>query len=74
MMIAHAAEANPTCFSDKPLVDLDKTLVPSYIKLVRAFHFRLAMVNGLPSSRDTSTITGVLRSSVLLSSKVTASA
>ncbi|KAF9447040.1 tRNA-dihydrouridine synthase 2 [Macrolepiota fuliginosa MF-IS2] len=33
VMIARAAEANPTCFSDKPLVDLDKTLVPSYFRL-----------------------------------------
>ncbi|KAJ3563572.1 hypothetical protein NP233_g8854 [Leucocoprinus birnbaumii] len=33
VMIARAAEANPTCFSEKPLVDLDKTLVPSYLRL-----------------------------------------
>jgi tRNA-dihydrouridine synthase 2 len=35
VMIARAAEANPTCFSDTPLVDLDKTLVPAYFRLVR---------------------------------------
>jgi len=33
-MVATAAEANPTCFSKEPLEDLEKTLVPSYIRLV----------------------------------------
>ncbi|KAF5352592.1 hypothetical protein D9756_006070 [Leucocoprinus leucothites] len=37
VMIARAAEANPTCFSDTPLVDLDKTLVPSYLRLSKYF-------------------------------------
>ncbi|KXN85685.1 tRNA-dihydrouridine(20) synthase [NAD(P)+] [Leucoagaricus sp. SymC.cos] len=37
VMIARAAEANPTCFSDTPLVDLDKTLVPSYFRLAKHF-------------------------------------
>jgi len=32
-MIATAAEANPTCFSQEPLKDLEKTIVPSYIRL-----------------------------------------
>lgn len=34
-MIATAAEANPTCFSSSPLVDLEETFVPSYLRLVR---------------------------------------
>lgn len=34
-MIATAAEANPTCFSPKPYTDLETTLIPSYIRLVR---------------------------------------
>ncbi|XP_006453990.1 hypothetical protein AGABI2DRAFT_189317 [Agaricus bisporus var. bisporus H97] len=35
VMIARAGEANPTCFSDEPLLDLDKTLLPSYLRLSR---------------------------------------
>ena len=34
-MIATAAEKNPSCFSPKPLVDLEETLVPDYFRLVR---------------------------------------
>lgn len=33
-MIATAAESNPSVFSPTPLVDLESTLVPSYIRLV----------------------------------------
>ncbi|RDX46718.1 FMN-linked oxidoreductase [Lentinus brumalis] len=33
VMIATAAEANPTCFSPTPLKDLELTFVPSYIRL-----------------------------------------
>jgi len=33
VMIATAAEANPTCFSRTPLVDLEKTLIPSYLRV-----------------------------------------
>lgn len=74
MMIARAGEANPTCFSDEPLVDLDKTLLPSYLRLVCVLHSRLAVVNILPLiSQDTSTIIGASQSSALLSSKVAAS-
>ncbi|KAL6307795.1 hypothetical protein BKA93DRAFT_727023 [Sparassis latifolia] len=34
-MIATAAEANPTCFSPAPLVDLENTFIPSYMRLAR---------------------------------------
>lgn len=34
-MIATAAEANPTCFSPTPLADLEQTLIPAYMRLVR---------------------------------------
>ena len=34
VMIATAAEANPTCFSPTPLKDLELTFVPGYIRLV----------------------------------------
>ena len=37
-MIATAAESNPTCFSPIPLVDLESTLLPSYVCLVRISH------------------------------------
>lgn len=37
VMIARSAESNPTCFSTTPLVDLDKTLVPAYLRLVSFF-------------------------------------
>lgn len=33
-MIATAAESNPSCFSPTPLVDLEKTLIPHYVRLV----------------------------------------
>ncbi|KZT02205.1 FMN-linked oxidoreductase [Laetiporus sulphureus 93-53] len=35
VMIATAAEANPTCFSPTPLVDLEKTFIPAYIRLCK---------------------------------------
>ena len=35
VMIATAAESNPTCFDPKPLVDLEGTLLPPYVQLVR---------------------------------------
>ncbi|KAI0063677.1 FMN-linked oxidoreductase [Artomyces pyxidatus] len=35
VMVATAAEANPTIFSPTPLADLETTLIPSYIRLVR---------------------------------------
>ena len=34
VMIATAAESNPTCFSSTPLVDVESTLIPSYLRLV----------------------------------------
>ncbi|KAF8899236.1 hypothetical protein BD779DRAFT_1432038 [Infundibulicybe gibba] len=33
VMIARAAEANPSCFSRTPLQDVEKTLAPAYIRL-----------------------------------------
>ncbi|KAF5377141.1 hypothetical protein D9757_008797 [Collybiopsis confluens] len=35
VMIARAAEANPTCLSTTPLVDIHQTLVPSYLRLCK---------------------------------------
>ncbi|KIO06985.1 hypothetical protein M404DRAFT_137681 [Pisolithus tinctorius Marx 270] len=35
VMIATAAEANPSCFSSTPLQDLGATLIPSYLRLCR---------------------------------------
>lgn len=34
VMIATAAESNPTCFSSTPLMDVETTLIPSYLRLV----------------------------------------
>ncbi|KAG6333148.1 hypothetical protein ID866_5944 [Astraeus odoratus] len=36
VMIATAAEANPSCFSSIPLQDVESTLIPSYLRLVGA--------------------------------------
>ena len=36
VMIATAAEANPSCFSPTPLVDVHRTLVPTYLRVVSA--------------------------------------
>ncbi|PCH34386.1 FMN-linked oxidoreductase [Wolfiporia cocos MD-104 SS10] len=35
VMIATAAESNPTCFSPTPLVDLEQTFIPQYIRLCK---------------------------------------
>jgi len=35
VMIATAAEANPSCFSSTPLVDVHRTLIPSYLRISR---------------------------------------
>ncbi|KAF9027797.1 hypothetical protein BDP27DRAFT_1437062 [Rhodocollybia butyracea] len=35
VMIARAAESNPSCFSKTPLTDVHETLVPSYLRLSR---------------------------------------
>ncbi|GJJ11883.1 hypothetical protein Clacol_006121 [Clathrus columnatus] len=35
IMIATAAESNPTCFDPNPLTDLEHTLLPSYVQLAR---------------------------------------
>ncbi|KAF8167547.1 hypothetical protein B0H34DRAFT_645767 [Crassisporium funariophilum] len=34
VMIARGAESNPSCFSSNPLKDVEKTLVPAYLRLV----------------------------------------
>jgi tRNA-dihydrouridine synthase 2 len=34
VMIATAAESNPTVFSPTPLIDVERTLIPAYIRLV----------------------------------------
>lgn len=34
VMIARAAETNPSCFSGEPLADIEETLVPGYLRLV----------------------------------------
>lgn len=34
VMIATAAEANPSCFSPTPLSDVEETLMPAYMRLV----------------------------------------
>jgi len=36
VMIARGAEANPSCFSLNPLKDVETTLVPAYLRLVRS--------------------------------------
>ncbi|KIJ22231.1 hypothetical protein PAXINDRAFT_165466 [Paxillus involutus ATCC 200175] len=33
VMVATAAESNPTCFSTTPLMDLETTLIPSYLRM-----------------------------------------
>lgn len=35
VMIARGAESNPSCFSPRPLVDVETTLLPAYLRLVR---------------------------------------
>ncbi|KAG5720909.1 tRNA-dihydrouridine synthase 2 [Termitomyces sp. T112] len=37
VMIARAAEANPSCFSPCPLEDIEQTLIPSYLRLSKYF-------------------------------------
>ncbi|KAJ7222876.1 hypothetical protein B0H12DRAFT_1031152 [Mycena haematopus] len=35
VMIARAAEANPSCFSPNPLTDVEQTLCPAYLRVAR---------------------------------------
>ncbi|THU96842.1 tRNA-dihydrouridine synthase 2, partial [Dendrothele bispora CBS 962.96] len=35
VMIARAAESNPSCFSSTPIVDLNKNLIPSYLRVAK---------------------------------------
>ena len=39
VMIARGAEANPSCFSPNPLKDVETTLIPAYLRLVRVLYF-----------------------------------
>lgn len=53
VMIATAAESNPTCFSSTPLMDVESTLIPSYLRLVsqsaqRAYHLSHALAVEIP--------------------------
>ena len=43
-MIATAAESNPTIFSPTPLLDLERTLMPPYIRLV-SIHTRIPFIH-----------------------------
>lgn len=49
VMIATAAEANPSCFSPTPLNDLEETLIPAYMRLVRSNYYQyvLMLLNSL---------------------------
>lgn len=38
VMIARGAESNPTCFSSRPLKDVDNTLLPAYLRVVCKFY------------------------------------
>lgn len=48
-MIATAAESNPTCFSPTPLADLEKTFIPSYLRLVSIRYFSSSPFLTLPA-------------------------
>ena len=37
VMIARGAESNPSCFSPEPLKDVERTLIPAYLRMVGAF-------------------------------------
>ena len=39
IMIATAAESNPTCFDPNPLLELESTLLPQYVRLVCPYVF-----------------------------------
>ncbi|TFK26777.1 tRNA-dihydrouridine synthase 2 [Coprinopsis marcescibilis] len=43
VMIARGAESNPSCFSATPLIDIEKTLMPSYIRLCKYFDHHLGL-------------------------------
>lgn len=47
VMIARGAESNPTCFSSRPLKDVDNTLLPVYLRVVCKFY------SGLQASSHT---------------------
>jgi tRNA-dihydrouridine synthase 2 len=39
VMIARAAESNPSCFSSEPLRDVERSLWPAYLRLVGHWYF-----------------------------------
>lgn len=54
VMIATAAESNPTCFSSMPLMNLETTLIPSYLRLVSQMLKRAyPPASHVPGSQDT---------------------
>ena len=70
-MIATAAEANPTCFSPEPLIDLPRTFIPSYLRLVSlSIRAMLQTLHSWNHRLDISTTTGRRPNSARLNSKV----
>ena len=70
-MIATAAEANPTCFSASPLVDLEQTFIPSYIRVVsNPSNIRWCKGSNFWIRLDILTITGPSRNFALQGSEV----
>lgn len=68
VMIARAAESNPSCFSPEPLKDVERTLWPAYLRLVRySYSFYIKPKDKL--RLNTLITIGVLRNSVLHNSK-----
>lgn len=73
-MIARAAECNPSCFSPTPLVDVARTLIPDYLRLVSCPSIFLTYKpDSLPLSPNTSPITGPSQSSASHNSKASTS-
>ena len=71
-MIATAAEANPSCFSPIPLVDVHRTLVPSYLRIVSsAMVLLLKHRTNRSRSRDIWATTGETLNSAVSSSAET---
>lgn len=74
VMIARGAESNPSCFSPTPLVDVEKTLIPNYLRLVIIFvldSYYVFLI--VPSSPNTSNTISVSQNFVLTNSRALAS-
>lgn len=68
-MIATAAETNPSCFSPTPLVDVHRTLIPTYLRIVSiAFMPLLRLPTDHSCSQGTWVTTGQTPNSVASSS------